>query len=89
MENRSINLNKNVNSGAIINGFVKKGRRRINPQNKRKFRTTVAASDIEWEKIKQAAERANCSINNFIIKKAIDGIVIASPVKDSNQTSLF
>ena len=72
------------------NNPKKKGRRKINPQNKRKFRTTIAASDIEWEKIKKAAQNAHCSINNFIIQKAIEGISLnSSSYVNKNQLELF
>ena len=67
-----------------------RGRRKISPENKRKFRTTLVANDIEWEKIKNAAKNEKCSINTYLIKKAIDNIsTFDSFLVDKNQTSLF
>ena len=69
---------------------VKLGRHKINIHEKRKFRTTLVANDIEWDKIKRAAKEADCSVNNYIIQRAIEGIKTSSElISNHNQTELF
>ena len=85
MDNNNTKFNNTVK-----NTTKKLGRHKINESQKRKFRTTLVANDIEWEKIKHAAKKANCSINTYIIEKAIYNIS-DSLVKNENdkQTKLF
>lgn len=79
-----------MNSNELNKNPVKLGRHKINIHEKRKFRTTLVANDIEWDKIKHAAKEAHCSVNNYIIEKAIAGISSSDVfIHNPNQTELF